>query len=58
MSAPEGRILAIDPGRVRIGLAVSDPLGIVAQGLPTLESSGRRKDLEALDALVREHEVV
>ena len=58
MSIREGRILAIDPGRVRIGLAKSDPLGIVAQGLPTLESSGRRKDLDALEALVREHEIV
>jgi putative Holliday junction resolvase len=57
MSLRVGRILAIDPGRVRHGLAMSDPLGIFAQGLPTLESSGRRKDLEAFDALVREHEV-
>jgi len=57
VSTPPGRILAIDPGRVRFGLALSDPLGIVAQGLPTYESAGRRKDLEAFEALVREHEV-
>lgn len=57
MSAPPGRILAIDPGRVRMGLAVSDPMGILARGLPTLESAGRRKDLEALEAIVRENEV-
>jgi putative Holliday junction resolvase len=31
-----GRILAIDYGRRRVGLAVSDPLKITAQGLPTL----------------------
>ncbi len=31
-----GRILAIDYGRRRVGLAVTDPLGITAQGLPTL----------------------
>jgi len=31
-----GRILAIDYGRRRVGLAVSDPLGLTAQGLPTL----------------------
>jgi putative Holliday junction resolvase len=36
-----GRILAIDPGERRIGLAVSDALGIVAQGLPTFD---RRTD--------------
>ena len=57
MSPPVGRVLAIDPGRVRIGLAMSDPMGIVANGLPTLESAGRRRDLDALDALVREHEI-
>jgi putative Holliday junction resolvase len=57
MREATGRVLAIDPGRVRFGLAVSDPLGIVAQGLPTLTSSGRRKDLEALEVLVREREI-
>lgn len=37
----EGRTLAVDLGARRIGLAVSDPLGITAQGLPSLE---RRRD--------------
>ena len=32
-----GRVLAIDPGERRVGLAVSDPLGITAQGLPTFD---------------------
>ena len=32
------RILAIDYGKRRTGLAVSDPLGITAQGLPTIEA--------------------
>lgn len=31
------RILAVDYGRRRVGLAVSDPLGITAQGLETVE---------------------
>jgi putative Holliday junction resolvase len=52
-----GRILALDLGTKRIGLALSDPLGITAQGLPTLERANIRKDLAALDALAREHEV-
>lgn len=52
-----GRVLAIDPGRVRMGLAMSDPLGVLAQGLPTLASLGRRRDLEALEILVREKEI-
>ena len=54
MSLPAGRILAIDPGGVRIGLAVSGPLGVVAQPLPTLQSGGRKKDFDALQALVEE----
>ena len=37
MSDPTGRILAVDPGERRVGLAVSDPLGITAQGLPTFD---------------------
>jgi len=31
------RVLAVDLGSRRIGLAVSDPLGLTAQGLPSLE---------------------
>jgi len=36
----ELRILAIDPGARRVGLAVSDPMGITAQGLPTFDRRG------------------
>ena len=46
--AERGRILALDLGKKRIGLAVSDELGLTAQGLDTLERSGRREDIEAL----------
>ncbi len=38
------RILAIDFGERRIGLAISDPLGITAQGLPTIDAK-KSKDL-------------
>jgi putative Holliday junction resolvase len=31
------RVLGIDPGAKRIGLAISDPLGVSAQGLETFE---------------------
>ena len=31
------RIMGIDYGEERIGVAISDPLGITAQGLPTIE---------------------
>ena len=36
----KGRILALDVGSVRIGVAVSDPLGIFAQGLCVLQAKG------------------
>jgi putative holliday junction resolvase len=50
MAATE-RILALDLGRKRIGLAISDELGITAQGLDTLERQGRREDIETLRRL-------
>lgn len=53
----KGRILALDLGKKRIGLALSDPLGITAQGLPTLERTRIRDDLAALEALIAQNEV-
>jgi putative holliday junction resolvase len=57
LSAHRTRILALDLGKKRIGMAISDPLGITAQGLPNLERTNRRADLSLLDQLVREREV-
>lgn len=51
------RILALDVGKRRIGLAISDPLGITAQGLPTLERTTIRDDLAQLAELTRDREV-
>ncbi len=50
------RILAIDPGERRVGLAVSDPLGVTAQGLETFD---RRKGdlLTHLRRIVEEYGV-
>ncbi len=52
-----GRILALDLGRKRIGLALSDPLGISAQGLPTLQRTTIREDIAALEAIACQHGV-
>jgi putative Holliday junction resolvase len=52
-----GRVLALDVGKKRIGLAISDGLGITAQGLPTLHRARIRDDLEYLARLCREQEV-
>lgn len=46
-----GRILALDVGKKRIGLAVSDELGWTAQGLETLERTRIREDLAKLKEL-------
>jgi putative holliday junction resolvase len=43
-----GRVLALDVGKRRIGLAVSDPMGITAQGIETLERTRIREDLAKL----------
>ncbi|MBM3723802.1 MAG: Holliday junction resolvase RuvX [Acidobacteria bacterium] len=51
------RILALDYGKKRIGLAISDPLGITAQGLETFERTTIREDLARLAALVSRREV-
>ena len=56
-NAGSGRILALDLGKKRIGLALSDPLGVSAQGLDTLRRTTIRADIAALAALAREHEV-
>src|SRR5215469_13004085 len=52
-----GRVLGLDVGRRRIGLAISDPLGITAQGLSTLERRNRRLDLEELRQLLEKYQV-
>lgn len=51
------RIMSIDFGLRRIGLAVSDALGITAQGLPTLQRTSIRKDIEHIRAVVEEYSV-
>jgi putative Holliday junction resolvase len=51
------RLLALDVGGVRIGVALSDETGTLASGLATLRAVGPRKDAQAVAALVREHGV-
>jgi putative Holliday junction resolvase len=51
------RILALDLGKKRIGLAVSDELGLTAQGLETLQRTNIREDLARLSQLAAEKNV-
>jgi putative holliday junction resolvase len=51
------RILGFDVGDRRIGVAISDPLGYVAQPLFTLHRAGRKADLKSVARMLRKHEV-
>ena len=52
-----GRILGLDVGARRIGVAVSDPLGLTAQGLETIQRRNRRYDSGELQKVVCAHEI-
>jgi putative Holliday junction resolvase len=54
---PAGRVLGIDVGTVRVGVALSDPTGTIASPLETLKRAKDGSDLDRLAALVVEHEV-
>jgi putative Holliday junction resolvase len=51
------RILALDPGTKRIGVALSDELGWTAQPLETFERKSLNVDIAHINELVRRHEV-
>ena len=52
------RVLGIDLGERRVGIAVSDPTGSVAQPLPTLRRrTGKRMPLAALQNIAEQYEV-
>jgi len=51
------KLLGLDVGDKRIGLALSDDLGLTAQGRPTLQRTSLKKDLAALRNLIKEHQV-
>lgn len=55
--AAGGRILALDVGKKRIGLAVSDGLGVTAQGIETLQRTRIREDLQNLKQITDRLEV-
>jgi putative Holliday junction resolvase len=51
------RVMGLDVGSRRIGIAISDPLGLTAQGLPTLLRQNKRHDLEGLARVIAEYQV-
>jgi putative Holliday junction resolvase len=56
-STTSGRVLAIDYGRKRFGLAISDELGVTSRPLETLARTNRRDDLRRIRLLTRENGV-
>jgi putative holliday junction resolvase len=52
-----GRVMGVDVGTARVGLALSDPTGTLASPLETLRRAKNKSDLDRLAALVLEHEV-
>lgn len=57
MPAAHPRILGLDVGSKRIGVAVSDPLGITAQGLETIQRQNKRLDFERLGQVISEYAI-
>ena len=52
------RVLAVDPGSKRVGLALSDPTGTIAQPLTTIPTGPRDTLASRLATLARQHEAV
>lgn len=49
------RILGIDYGDARVGVAVSDLLGFMAQGVKTIKNTGKKKLLSELQEIIEEY---
>ena len=55
MIGEQGRVLGVDPGTVRVGLAISDPLGLTAQPLEPLQVRGMRDAAASVGRVAVEH---
>lgn len=51
------RILGLDYGEKRIGVAVCDELGLTAQGLPTIIRKTKKHDLEILGNIIKNYNI-
>jgi len=51
------RILGLDYGEKRIGVAVGDEEGLIAQGLPTIIRKTQKHDMEILTNLIKNHSI-
>nr|WP_317332961.1 Holliday junction resolvase RuvX [uncultured Romboutsia sp.] len=53
----DGRVMGLDIGDKTIGVAVSDLMGLTAQGVKTVKRVGKKKDIEALKEIIKERQV-
>ena len=53
----DGRIMGLDIGDKTIGVAVSDIMGITAQGVKTIIRESKKKDIEELKNIIKERQV-
>ncbi|MBO3443631.1 MULTISPECIES: Holliday junction resolvase RuvX [Clostridia] len=53
----DGRIMGLDVGDKTIGVAVSDLMGLTAQGVKTVKRIGKKKDIEELKSIIKERQV-
>ena len=53
----DGRIMGLAIGDKTIGVAVSDLMGLTAQGVKTVKRVGKKKDIEALKEIIKERQV-
>lgn len=51
------RILSLDYGEKRIGIAVSDPLGITAQPVDYISNKGKKKNLLKIEELISKYNI-
>ena len=58
MNGVKGRVLAVDPGEKRLGIAVSDPSGTIANPLTVLKHVSRLVDAASIAALAQDHDAV
>lgn len=53
----DGRIMGLDIGDKTIEVAVSDLMGLTAQGVTTIKRVGKKKDIEAIKQIIAEKQV-
>ncbi|MBU5306546.1 Holliday junction resolvase RuvX [Clostridioides mangenotii] len=53
----DGRIMGLDIGDKTIGVAVSDLMGLTAQGIKTINRVGKNKDIEELKKIISERQI-